>query len=139
MSRVAAIVLFVSSVSLGVSAADLQKVIQGTWVVDERARLEASPLYSLSTPERKKELEASLKKMPATQFVFTATTVSVVGGDPVAYKILKRTANSLVLDTAASSDGLTPKDEITVEYVTDASIKMTTKSAGITLILNRAK
>ena len=139
MSRVAAIVLFVSSVSLGVSAADLQKVIQGTWVVDERARLEASPLYSLSTPARKKELEASLKKMPATQFVFTATTMSVVGGDPVAYKILKRTANSLVLDTAASADGLMPKDEITVEYVTDASIKMTTKSAGITLILNRAK
>jgi hypothetical protein len=139
MSRVAAIALLISSVSLGVSAADLQKVIQGTWVVDERARLEASPLYSLSTPERKKELEASIKKMPATQFAFTATTVRVVGGDPVAYKILKRTANSLVLDTAASADGLTPKDEITVEYVTDASIKMTTRSAGITLILNRAK
>ena len=110
MCRVAAIVVLVSNIAVGVSAADLQKVIQGTWVVDEKARLEASPLYSLSTPERKKELEASLKKMPATQFVFTATTFSVVGGDPVAYKILKRSANSLVLDTAASADGLMPKD-----------------------------
>ncbi len=139
MSRVAAIVILVSSMTVGVGAADLQKVIQGTWVVDERARLEASPLYALSTPARKKELEASLKKMPATQFVFTATTVSVVGGDPQAYKILKRTASTLVLDTAASADGLMPKDEITVEYVSDASIKMTTRSAGITLLLNRAK
>jgi hypothetical protein len=77
--------------------------------------------------------------MPATRFVLTAATFTVVGGDPVAYKILKRTANSLVLETTASPDGLMPKDEITIEYVNDASLKMTTKSAGITLILNRAK
>lgn len=139
MNRVAVIVVLVSSVTAGVSAADLQKVILGTWVVDEKARLEASPLYSLSTPERKKQLAASLEKVPATRFAFTATTVSVSGGDPVTYKILKRTANSVVLETTASPDGLMPKDEITIEYVSDASLKMTAKSAGITLLLNRAK
>lgn len=139
MRYVATIVILASCLTIVASAADLHQVIQGQWVVDEKARLEASPLYSLSTPARKKELEASLKKVPATRFEFTATTVRVVGGDPVAYKILKRTANSLVLESTASADGLMPKDEITIEYVSDASLKMTTKSAGITLILNRTK
>ncbi len=138
MSRAVAIVVLVSSVTVGVSAADLQKVIQGTWVVDEKARLEASPLYSLSTPERKKQLEAGLAKTPATRFTFTASSVTI-GSDTLAYKVASRTANSLVLEISASPDGVVPKDEVTIEYVTDNSLKMTSKSAGIPLILNRAK
>ena len=109
------------------------------WVVDEKARLEASPLYQLSTPERKKALEAPQKSAPATGFVFTDSSFTVVGGDPVAYKILKRTATSLVLVSSASSDGLMPQDEITIEYVNDASLKVTLKSQGITLVLSRVK
>lgn len=139
MRHVTTVAILASCLTVAASAADLHQVVLGQWVVDEKARLEASPLYSLSTPERKKELEAALKKMPATRFEFTATTFRVVGADPVAYKIAKRTANSLVLETTASTDGLMPKDEITIEYVSDASLKMTTKSAGITLVLNRAR
>jgi len=139
MSHVATIAILLSSLAVGSSAADLRQTIQGQWVVDEKVRLEASPLYQLSTPERKKLLAASLKSAPATRFVFTDSTLTVVGGDPVAYKILKRTATSLILESSASGDGLMPKDEITIEYVSDASLKMTTKSQGITLVLNRVK
>ena len=139
MSHTATIAIIISSLAVGASAADLHKTIQGQWVVDEKARLEASPLYALSTPERKKALEASLTTVPATRFVFTETTLTVVGGDPMAYKILKRTAASLILESSASADGLMPKDEITIEYVSDASLKMTPKSQGITLVLNRVK
>ncbi len=84
-------------------------------------------------------MEASSKTVPATQFVFTETTLTVVGGDPVAYKILKRTATSLILESSASGDGLMPKDEITIEYVSATSLKMTPQSQGITLVLNRVK
>ncbi len=139
MSHAAAIALVISSLAVEASAADLHQTIQGQWVVDEKARLEASPLYQLSTPERKKALEGSLKTAPATRFIFTATTLTVVGGDPVAYTILKRTASSLILESSASQDGLMPKDEITIEYVSDASLKMTTRSQRITLVLNRVK
>lgn len=139
MSPFSTIAIIISSLAVGSSAADLRQTIQGQWVVDEKVRLEASPLYQLSTPERKKLLAASLKSAPATRFVFTDSTLTVVGGDPVAYKILKRTATSLILESSASGDGLMPKDEITIEYVSDASLKMTTKSQGITLVLNRVK
>lgn len=139
MRHAATIAIVILSLVVGASAADLHKIIQGQWVVDERARLEASPLYALSTPERKKALEASLTTVPATRFVFTETTISVLGADPVAYKIRERTATSLILESSASADGLMPQDEITVEYVSDTSLKMTTKSQGITLVLNRAR
>ena len=43
--------------------------------------------------------------MPATQFVFTATTFSVVGGGPVAYKNLKRSPDGLVLDRRRAAMG----------------------------------
>ena len=57
----------------------------------------------------------------------------------MAYKILKRTATSLILESSASGDGLMPKDEITIEYLSATSLKMTPKSQGITLVLNRVK
>ncbi|MEO8508481.1 MAG: hypothetical protein ABI593_12710 [Betaproteobacteria bacterium] len=139
MRHAAVIAIIFWGLAVGANAADLHKTIQGQWMVDERARLEASPLYALSPPERKKVLEESMKTVAATRFVFTDTTLLVVGGEPVAYRILKRTPTSLILESSASSDGLMPKDEITIVYVSDASLKMTAKSQGLTLVLNRVK
>lgn len=139
MSRPATTAMLMFCLTVAAAAADLHAVIQGQWVVDEKARMEASPLYALSSPQRQKELAAGMAKAPATRFVFTATTVRVVGGEAMAYTIVKRTPTSLVLATSASSDGLMPADEMTVEYVSDAAVKLTPKSQGITLILNRAK
>ena len=139
MTRVLLVMTMVAGTIGGVAAADLQKVMLGQWVVDEKARLEASPLYQLSTPAKKKELEKQTMGMPATRIVFKEATYNFAGGDPVPYKVLKRGASTIVLETSDKSSGSLVKDEITLEYVSDSSLKMTAKSAGITLLLNRAK
>ncbi len=137
MNTRVALAVMVGSLVVGVSAADLHKTLQGVWVVDEKARLEASPLWQLSTPAKKKELEKQTMAMPATKFEFKAATWGFAPGPATTpYKVAKRGANSLVLETTVEGVG---KDEITVEYISDTSLKLTLKSAGIPLIVKREK
>ncbi len=79
MNTRVALAVMVGSLVVGVSAADLHKTLQGVWVVDEKARLEASPLWQLSTPAKKKELEKQTMAMPATKFEFKAATWGFAG------------------------------------------------------------
>lgn len=136
MKHTAAVVVLLSSLAVSVSAADLHKVIQGQWTVDEKARLLASPMYQMSTPERRKEIEKGALSVPATKLVFKDSTYNIADGDPVPYKILKHNPTSLVIETN-DPQGIPVKDEITLEYVSDSVLRMTAKSAGITLTLNR--
>jgi hypothetical protein len=117
-------------------AADLQKVMIGIWVVDEKARMEASPLYAMSTPEKKKELEKQMAGMPPVKFEFKASSWGMVGDKMVPYKAAK-SAKGLVLETTDPFMG--GKDELTLEYISDSRLRMTMKSQGVPLTLNRAK
>src|SRR4030095_9090242 len=116
-------------------AVDLQKAMLGVWVVDEKARMAASPLYSLSTAEKKKEIEKQMAGMPPTRLEFKAASWGFAGDKLVSFKIMKSGPKSLVLDTTDPILG--GKEEITVEYISDSSLRMTMKSQGVPLILNR--
>lgn len=116
---------------------DLQKTMLGVWVVDEKARMEASPLYALSTPQKKKELEKQMAGMPPTKLEFKAASWGFVGDKMVPFKVMKSGPKSLVLDT--TDPVLGGKDQLTLEYVSDNSLRMTAKSQGMALTLNRSK
>jgi hypothetical protein len=142
MATVAAFVIVVAGLVSAQAAADPHKALEGKWQVDEKARLEASPLYKLSTPAKRKELEAQTSKMPATQFVFTADSYAIADAPDTraTYTVAKRTGNSLVLATVGKDfDGKEVKDELTAEYLDDSTFRLTWKSTGIPLRVTRQK
>lgn len=140
MSRFRVAMLLAACFSLTtVSAADLHKLLIGKWVVDERTRLEASPLYQLATPAKKQELEKDALSMPAIVLEFKDTSYTMMGEAPIAYKVIKRGANDLVLETTEKAGGNEMKDELTIEYINDTSLRLTAKSQGIPLVIKRSR
>ena len=150
MRRQALMVLVAAAgFAMPAAAADPATTLKGHWVVDKVAALEAAapPAYKAATPEKQKEMrDAMVKSMPDMVIEFTGDKASMTAGtqppEIAAYKITRQEKNTVWLElTPQAKDGAAAPEveKISLEFVTDDTVKMKKDGEGAALLLNRKK